>query len=1022
MAFVGLLFGCHSGGHSPFAIPQGVSESKNASINANGQLPAPITFTSGAKIETTEDNTMTENVVVHVTETKTDAAGLNPIGNPAYVYVYEITAELVDNLGNKTEVSSLEKPLKITLPTEHLGTEGICYVGVRENENSPWKYSRVSDDGTVYLSQRSLRAATSEKLSKSYAFGLFKMGVQIALFVYNKPIEEASKDISVASIATETTALLNYDDDGKYLDNLDISVKLAGDNLSSLSDSAVALAIIYRTEKSSPVEIKANDTKCEQTTEQKSDDAVAGKKFYVHTLKVSKFEASFGGEAEIKFTLNLKGLSISDFPSEFLLEVSSADNIENLIPFSYSSSMEFTAEQASEPEPATVYTITYDLDGGSLAEGVTNPSEYSVDTENFTLNNPIKSGYTFAGWTGTDLNEATKEVTITKGSTGDRTYTATWTENAPDTYTLTLSKGTGIATVTGADTYTAGQEITIGYTLSDGYEFVSWSGDDVSVGEANKFTMPAKDIVITANARPISYSITYNLDNGTVATANPTTYDVTSATITLNNPTKTGYSFIGWTGSNGEEPQTTVTIEQGSTGAKSYTANYSLANYAITYNLNDGTVETANPSSYDVTSSSITLNNPTKTGYTFKGWSGTGLTGDSNTSVSIAQGSTGDREYTANWTVNSYKLDLIADTGIATVTGSGTYEYNSSVTASCTMEAGYEFVSWTGDIATDSFTMPAQNATMTANAKLITYTISYDLATGTLATANPASYDVTSATITLNNPTREGFDFLGWTGTGIAEGTASKTLTIPQGSTENRSYVASWTESDTGVLTFTLSDGVTLELKKVPEKDYYMGTYEVTQEQYFAIMNTNPSSFRGGLGKNVNPHGNTTASSPVECVSWNDIMDGENSFKAKITASLTAQLTAKGLSGYQFTLPTQEQWVYTCNADGSYGFCKGANGDQVTDSTLGDYAWYTSNSGDTTHTVGSKNANYWGFYDMHGNVYEWTSTVQDDFRIVCGGSWIVDAGSCRSDYPNMGNPAGRNFIIGFRVVLVAPAN
>lgn len=68
------------------------------------------------------------------------------------------------------------------------------------------------------------------------------------------------------------------------------------------------------------------------------------------------------------------------------------------------------------------YTITYDLDGGTAS----NPSTYTIETETFMLSNPIKAGYVFAGWTGTGLNEATKDVTIEKGSTGNRTYTATW--------------------------------------------------------------------------------------------------------------------------------------------------------------------------------------------------------------------------------------------------------------------------------------------------------------------------------------------------------------------------------------------------------------------------------------------------------------------------------------------------------------------------------------------------------------------------------------------------------------------
>lgn len=80
-----------------------------------------------------------------------------------------------------------------------------------------------------------------------------------------------------------------------------------------------------------------------------------------------------------------------------------------------------------ETPVVTTYTITYDLDGGTVA--TENPTSYTADTETFTLNNPTKDGYTFKGWTGTGLTEATTKVTINKGSTGDRTYTATWQSN-----------------------------------------------------------------------------------------------------------------------------------------------------------------------------------------------------------------------------------------------------------------------------------------------------------------------------------------------------------------------------------------------------------------------------------------------------------------------------------------------------------------------------------------------------------------------------------------------------------------
>ena len=86
------------------------------------------------------------------------------------------------------------------------------------------------------------------------------------------------------------------------------------------------------------------------------------------------------------------------------------------------------------------YTIGYDLAGGALASGVTNRTSYNVETATFTLNNPTREHYDFAGWTGTGLNAPTKTVTITKGSTGNRSYTATWT---PKTYTVTIT-GAGV--------------------------------------------------------------------------------------------------------------------------------------------------------------------------------------------------------------------------------------------------------------------------------------------------------------------------------------------------------------------------------------------------------------------------------------------------------------------------------------------------------------------------------------------------------------------------------------------------
>ena len=977
IGFIACLYGCGGGASDYFGIShQDILKKDNTTISPRGQFSKPIIFPSGATINTTEDNTMAENVVVNVTETMTGNIGVNPIGKPDYIYVYDIKAELYAD-GIKTKATSLEKPLQLTLPTTHLDKNGVCYAGIRDNESSPWKYIRLSDD------------SSASPMDSAYTFELFRTGVQVALFSYNKPVGEAGKDISVAGMVATVTPLLEYDDEEKYLDDLVFDIKLTGTNLSGLSNSDLAVSIIYRTAKSSPVTIKSNGFTCSQTSEKNSDAAVSGNNYFVHTLKAAGFDATFGGEAEIKFVLDLKGISKSDFPTDFLLEVSSVDgNTENLIPFRYSSKISFKAEKAKSPDPEpepTVYAIAYDLDGGSLASGDTNPDCYCEASDTIILKNPVKDGYTFAGWTGTGLSAATMEVTIAKGSTGDREYKATWNQNAPDTYTLTVVKGIGIATVSEDGNYEAGKEINLECTLEDGYEFASWTSDEVTVTD-NKFTMPAKAVTVKANASIINYSISYDGLDGADVVSNPVTYDVTSATITLNNPTKANYDFLGWTGTGIEDgtASMTVIIPQGSTGDKTYTANWTPVSYTITYEGIEGATfaDGDNPVTYDVTSADITLKNPAKAGYTFRGWSGTDLTGDENQTVTIAQGSTGDKTYTANWSLASYTI---------------TYE-------------GIEGATFAGG-------------------------------------ENPVTYDVTSATITLNNPTKAPYTFLGWTGTGIEEGTASMTVTIPAGSTGDRAYVASWTMAS--VMTFTLPGGIELEMRRCPAgsfvrsgrdgygdgntvtitKDFYMGTYEVTNAQYAAIMESSPSSSSGA---------NFTGDrQPVVNVSWNDIMTDSTGFISKLNAKLTE--TGQLPSGYKFALPTEAQWEYACRAGTTTDLNSNKNieNDYALDLNTNEVARYQYNWGGSnykTHDVGGLASNSFGLYDMHGNVWEWCADWYGDYsstdltdptgptggsdRVVRGGSWGDFPCYCTSWYRISINPVNWYNFSGFRLALV----
>jgi formylglycine-generating enzyme required for sulfatase activity len=170
---------------------------------------------------------------------------------------------------------------------------------------------------------------------------------------------------------------------------------------------------------------------------------------------------------------------------------------------------------------------------------------------------------------------------------------------------------------------------------------------------------------------------------------------------------------------------------------------------------------------------------------------------------------------------------------------------------------------------------------------------------------------------------------------------------------------------------------------QVKVNSFAIGKYPVTQEQYQAVMGTNPSHFKN------NPQ------NPVENVSWDD---------AKAFCQKLSQITGK-----TYRLPTEAEWEYACCAGTETRF---SFGDE--ENELGDYAWFRTNSNNETHPVGEKLPNPWGICDMHGNVWEWCED-----SCLRGGSWISYPWNCRSAYRIWLFPDIRfNLNIGFRVACV----
>ncbi|MBR2822120.1 MAG: InlB B-repeat-containing protein [Clostridia bacterium] len=190
-----------------------------------------------------------------------------------------------------------------------------------------------------------------------------------------------------------------------------------------------------------------------------------------------------------------------------------------------------------------------------------------------------------------------------------------------------------------------------------------------------------------------TYSIGYILNGGTAS--NPTGFTVESAPITLNDPVREGYTFAGWTDSLSGETAAAVTIPTGSRATRIYQAGWNPVNYAISYELNGGTVSAANRVTYNMETETFTLINPKRTGYAFLGWTGTGITGDPAETVTIPKGSMGERSYTANWSPINYSIGFNLNGGSAVNPTSYHIESDSFTLVNPT-RPGCVFTGWTG--------------------------------------------------------------------------------------------------------------------------------------------------------------------------------------------------------------------------------------------------------------------------------------------------------------------------------------
>ena len=335
------------------------------------------------------------------------------------------------------------------------------------------------------------------------------------------------------------------------------------------------------------------------------------------------------------------------------------------------------------------------------------------------------------------------------------------------------------------------------------------------------------------------------------------------------------------------------------------------------------------------------------------------------------------------------------------------------------VKTGYTFGGWnttangsgTTYAAGSSYTVTG-NVTLYAKWEVGTYTVTFNAnnaASGTAPAAMGANHNASVTLPYCGTLYRDGYSFDGWNTNADGSGT-----TYTSGSsykvTGNVTLYAKWDVVDTveGMVwinpgTFTMKGKRSysyqgyiywyeVEAQVTLTSGFYMGKYEVTQEQYLAVMGKNPSYYSSNPAS-----GEVQSKRPVENVSWYDAIEFCNklSMAEGLTPAYNGSTPVAGSTGYR--LPTEAQWEYACRAGTTTKWSFGDN-----ESELKNYAWYWDNSNNMTHEVGKKLPNAWGLYDMHGNVEEWcwdrhgedyTGAQTDPTGASSGNTRVVRGGS-----------------------------
>ena len=369
---------------------------------------------------------------------------------------------------------------------------------------------------------------------------------------------------------------------------------------------------------------------------------------------------------------------------------------------------------------APTYAVTLNTNGGTINNG--NVTEYTYGVGATLPTDVTRTGYTFKGWYYNENLTGSPVTAIGDTETGNKEYWAKWEINQ---YTVTVKPENGEADITITQDY--GTPITApADPTREGYTFIGWDREIPT-------TMPAEDMTVTAQWEINRYTITFDTNGGSEIA--PITQDYGTEITAPDNPTRKGYTFKGW---DKEIPETmpaeNITV----------TAQWEINRYTITFDTAGGS-EIA-PITQDYGTNITAPADPTREGYTFKGW-------DKEIPKTMpAENMT----VKAQWEINQYTISF--DTNGGSEIAPITQDYGTKITAPADpTRKGYTFKGWDKEIPK---TMPAENMTVKAQWEINRYTITFDTAGG--SEIAPITQDYGTNITAPADPTREGYTFIGW--------------------------------------------------------------------------------------------------------------------------------------------------------------------------------------------------------------------------------------------------------------------